>query len=256
MASSRKKWILITMKGQSNLPCFRTNYNLAPTHLQWVIPWCFIWTGTQFDQLRAWVNCNPFDLSPSSVPNNFWIELSLWYQLHVHTWRNIYFVKVSWWATSLYQDGSLDWNINSTGEMYEQNRDHVSNARAWLLSNNIPYFYDFDYTSQWEWDAENSTKSAVYLANRRAIASQVRTDTGNHQLIDIYIRIHPDVFNSGIFPDTMSVYADQTTMSTDPKTIMIESDHLSLYLPESIHFDTAWILQHSDDVFNIMRQYY
>lgn len=259
--SNRKAGIFIPILGHSKTWALQTDYTQTPTYLGWSthltqpIPGCKIWNNGTFEDLIPWVNTHPWDTSPWMNTNCFGIEVPLGYMLAQLTGRYVYFYKKTRGNTVMSNDPTRLDRDPTNNELYPQAISGINQALSWAQNNNTPLLRDFIYINIWDVDAYDSNLASNYLAKRRAMIAWIRQTFLKPQLVDIFPRVNPDLINSTIFPYTMDIYNDQTTLWNDPKTQMIDTDIIPLNT-DHIHRWTQAILTHSNQVYNTLASFY
>lgn len=105
----------------------------------------------------------------------------------------------------------LDRDPNNN-ELYPQAMNGIAQCIGRMQANNIPFLRDYTYINIGDVDAYDATRASAYLAKRRQFISNIRTQFLKPSMTDIFPRVSTDLINSGIFPYTMGIYDDQTTL--------------------------------------------
>ncbi len=147
--------------------------------------------------------------------------------------EEIYLIKYAIGATSL----DVDWNVNGSGNQYDNFTQWVGDALTVLTNAGIGYDVEGMLWMQGENDSISATSAANYQSNLTNLIGDVRSRYGSD--LDFVIgRLHEEL-PSGFYTDTDTVRAAQVAVaSSDSRNYWFDTDGLPVNT-DSVHFTSA-----------------
>jgi Carbohydrate esterase, sialic acid-specific acetylesterase len=148
--------------------------------------------------------------------------------------EEIYLVKYAIGATTL----AVDWNVDGTGNRYDDFTQWVGGALANLANAGLDYTVEGMLWMQGENDAINAAYAASYQANLTRLIGDVRDRYGAN--MDFVIgRLHEELA-PGYYTEADVVRTAQVAVAAaNPNTYWVNTDGLSVNPIDGVHFDSA-----------------
>lgn len=125
-----------------------------------------IWGGTDFEPIYSPDNNNQFPIANRNTGSSIEFYMK---DIADITTNDIYIIKYAQGSTRLEQDATRpDWNINSTGELYDGLVTAITDAKAWMTARGKDYEFAGLVWWQGEGDSFIESASLVYQTNLQA----------------------------------------------------------------------------------------
>ncbi len=148
--------------------------------------------------------------------------------------EEIYLVKYAIGATTL----AVDWNVDGTGNRYDDFTQWVGGALANLASAGLDYTIEGMLWMQGENDAINAAYAASYQSNLTNLIADVRSRYGAN--MDFVIgRLHEELAPFYYTEANVVRTAQATVAQANPRNYLVNTDGLTVNPVDGVHFDSS-----------------
>lgn len=220
-SSSTESVDLIIIAGQSNAVGYAPIGDV-PAYLSGDMP-AYVYNGTGYEVLNATVDNN----NQYGDPVSKWgLEMQLGYQYGLLNSDSLYIMKYAIGNTYLAIQAGDDWNTASSGEYYDNLKDHIDSAKIFITRDlgkdvNVVGFVWY----QGENDMTNETYANTYYTNLTNFIEGIRTHIGIENLPIIEVR--PDPTSAGALAYKEGVHESiDSVVNEQPNVRVISPNHL------------------------------
>lgn len=227
---------IFVLAGQSNGQGLGSSVALAgsqinPAHWSSLNSQIQIWdpAAAGFVTYQPYVHSDPY-----SSDTCWGLEAEFAYRyLLANPTKTIYFVKYTVGSTPLAVTAGQDWNVSSTGDLYDRTTTAVSNAKAWLAARGKTGTVKAAVWVQGEQDATDTTQASAYQTNLTNFISSSRAAWGYTRFI--LARIRAEITGRSFLSTVRT--AQETVMSADQNVEMVSED--AMLSPDGVHLATT-----------------
>lgn len=246
--------ILIPIWGQSNASGHLTSASDLPVYGVGAMANVKIWNwnlgSPVWQDLEVGVNNNRND-GIELDPNKFGPEIELGYRMQQQFGGIIYLVKVSKYASTMYQAGLNVWNAATVGGLTDQMIAIIIDARNNLIAAGKTVLIKAMYSMQGEGDGDTIPHAQAWPASKDDMVDKVRIELGLSSLMDVFGKVK---YASGAGPIELRAQ-QEIYAAADPATrFIINTDGYST--SDGLHYTGVWQIKQGLDAYNIIKTFY